>query len=670
MKKVLALLLPAVIVLCLIPAVTLPIFAEQSNDTGAMELRYDDHVNLTGKTVEIIDAGVPTSYQVGYGIEANQVPDTAVVTLEGTTLVATGTGTAQVKIDGVVRDVKVSAAPISMLFLLGQSNMQGSEGNANQSIVCEDGQVYSTYGDRYTMNTSNATNFAPSALTGTGSAVNVNGTTTNLKDWPVYLLNAAGAGKAGPDSGFGYEWAKQTGEKVWVINAAHGGSAISSWQKNGANYKEAVLLFKACQETMRKEIAAGHFTLSHMAYFWCQGCSDYSASAQWYVEQYLNLHNNLKTDLAFSEDKTFEMAGIIPVRAGREANLSYREGVYTDTTTKDYYQSFKDLRFTGPRVAQYWMANNPELPDIWNVCNIGEDWVYMPDGTNGVAAYFQANYPGGKIDYTPQIKQKAAWYTPTTPAAVHDSIHYNQIGYNEVGRVAARNALIILDEIEAPEEETSVKFYNWTGYQEATDVKASVESYSKTLVVPVVYPCYRSKEVRYQVSEGLSYTYYDLTAQTTQTTGTLTAVGADGSVNVLTGHTWSDWETVTEPSVEGPGWDQRICSNCGEVETRTVRGVWQTLNLSAHMAPMPEHYCFKTNLWAAMEHDEYYFASGTNWGIHSSQNIWSVTIPVTGGDRIFASCFVTGMRTTFFDKDGVLISLTASKVVSEYNKNG
>jgi len=47
-----------------------------------------------------------------------------------------------------------------------------------------------------------------------------------------------------------------------------------------------------------------------------------------------------------------------------------------------------------------------------------------------------------------------------------------------------------------------------------------------------------------------------------------------------------------------------------------------------------------------------------------------VTIPVNGGDQIYASSFVSGIRTTYFDAEGVLISLTASKVVNEFNKNG
>ena len=96
----------------------------------------------------------------------------------------------------------------------------------------------------------------------------------------------------------------------------------------------------------------------------------------------------------------FEFAGIIPILYGVD---SYRAGEYKDQNPYTYYQSFEQLTFNGPRVAQYWMCNNPDLEDIWMVCNIGEDWVWMPDGTNGVSTYFQNHYANGTVDYTTQV---------------------------------------------------------------------------------------------------------------------------------------------------------------------------------------------------------------------------------------------------------------------------
>ena len=508
--------------------------AEDPNAAELMSLRYDDHYNVTGKTVEIIDAGTPTSYQVGYGVEENAIPDTAVVTLAGDNLVATGIGIAYVHIDGVLYEVTVEAAPISLLLLIGQSNMEGMVGNANQSIACENGQVYSTYakangltGDAG-LTVDNAGNYVPSALAGMYSAVNVNGTDTKLSEYPVKSLTEAGNGKYGADSGIAYEWTKQTGEKVWVVNAAHGASSITSWQKGASNYEEAVALFSDCQTVLKKEIAAGHYTFSHMGYYWCQGCADETQTAEWYVGQYLGMHENLKADLAFdadfdasTTDRTLEFGNIILVMAGHETAVGYRKGTHMDSSDA-FFATFKELEMRGPRVAQIWMANNPELADINMVCTLAQDWVAMPDGTDGVSEYFRSHYENGTVDYPTQTAQSDVWRMPTTPASVKNSIHYYQIGYNEVGREAARNTLYILDLLEKPEVEPEVVFYDWTGYQEPDSIKSTAVGSSATLVVPMVYPCYKSKDITYFLSGGLKWDYYDLLA-TGVDGGTLTA---------------------------------------------------------------------------------------------------------------------------------------------------
>ena len=654
-----------------------------------ISMKYDDRYNVTGKTVEIIDAGTPTSYKVGYGVAEGTLDD-AVITLDGNQLIATGIGTAKVKIDGKLYEVTVESAPISLLLLIGQSNMRGSEGNANQSIICPDGMVYATYGDdrgadNTAMTVANASNFAPSALTGEYSKINVNGTTDCLKGYPINSLTSAGSGKIGPDSGFAYEWVKQTGEKVWVVNAAHGGTSISVWQPGTTEYEQCRALFTACQETLRKEISAGHFTLSHMGYFWCQGCSDYNWTAEKYVQNYLAMHNSLKEELTFDHDGDeatseimFEFAGIIPVRAGHDYNDGYREGEYTDITNQRFYESFKDLQMTGPRVAQYWMCNNPELEDIWMVCNIGEDWVWMPDGTNGVSAYFNAHYPNGRVDYITQVTQKESWYTPTTPAAVHDSIHYNQIGYNEIGRESVRNALIMLGEIEAPKVETTVKFVSWDGYTEVKETNASLTGKSETLVVPIVFPVWKTKEITYSTSEGLSYVYYDLIVENDSKNRKLTVDGTDISV-IVTGHLWSEWNVMKEPSAEGAGLRERVCSDCGQKETEDILGVWQIYQLSDHLLELPKNICKDTNLWAILPHESVHFTSGKKWG-NTSTPVTSITIPVNPGDRIYATSWnkagenghatSDGIRLTFFDAKGIALTLGPGESYRKFAANG
>ena len=506
-------------------------------ETGTMSLRYDDRIDVSGMTVEVLDAGTPTSYQVGYGIEENQVRDRAVITLDGDALIATGIGTATVRINGEMTQITVEAAPISLLLLIGQSNMRGSEGVAEQSIVCPDGQVYSTFGHDFVMNEDNAAQYAASALTGAYSTINVEGGTEYLSDHPIDSLTEDGNGKDGPDSGIAYEWVKQTGEKIWLVNAAHGATGISQWLEDQAQFKEAVKVFSACQETLRKEIAAGHYTLSHMGYLWCQGCSDQTIGAEEYVEKYLSIHRALKKALTFDADSNpltkeagLEFGGILLVRAGIEGFVSYRQGVYKDVTDKDYYETFRDLCMTGPRVAQYWMCNNPDLDDIWMVGNASEDWVWMPDGSHGVTQYFQTYYPGGVIDYMTQVPQADAWYRPTTPEDVHSWIHYTQLGFNEFGRDAARNTLIQLGEIEVPDVETKVEFLTWDGYSKADFVRASAAASSDTLVVPKVTPAWKMKEVQYALPGGVKWDYYDVLTEkdALPESGKVTAFVGDG----------------------------------------------------------------------------------------------------------------------------------------------
>ena len=385
-----------------------------ANAANEITMLYDDYMDITTKQVEIIDAGTPTSFQVGYGVAAN-TPDTAVVTKRDGYLVATGIGTAKVKIDGVEQTITVKPAPISVLLLAGQSNMRGSEGSKEQSIVCPTGRVYSTYGVPESMTVANASNYAASALTGDKCTINVNGGTSHLIENPIYSLVAKGAGKVGADSGIAYEWTLQTNEKVWIINAAHGGSQIESWNLEdttssyGDNYTEAKNLFDACMSTLQKEIAAGHFTFSHMGYLWCQGETSVNANkdAAYYIEQFTKMHNlftsTMKYDLdsdPSTPDSTFEFAGNIQVRKGGESSGTYRQGTYPESYVAAgkniaHYESFYDLRMSGPRVAQFWMANSPDFPYFWNVCTVQEEWVIIPDGTSGVEEYFKAHYPNG-----------------------------------------------------------------------------------------------------------------------------------------------------------------------------------------------------------------------------------------------------------------------------------
>ena len=526
---------------------TLAIGLISANASNDITIKYDDYIDVKGKTVEIIDAGTPTSYQVGYKIDELTTLDKAVITHKGNNLIATGIGTAKVKIDGVEKTITVEPAKISILMLAGQSNMRGSEGDQAKSIVCPDGQVYLTYGVPEGLTTKNAKDYIASTLAGDTRNTSLSGDKIKLSVHPIYALSDAGAGKLGPDSGIGYEWALQTDEKVWIVNAAHGGADIESWLPDGDNYKEAIALFTECLKVLQREIAAGHYTFSHMGYYWCQGEAGVNAkqSAEWYVNMFLTMHESLKKDMLFdidsdsaTPDVTFEFAGIIPVRKGSEGASCYRMGTYpaeyiAASKNIPHFEGFEDLRMSGPRVAQFWMGNNPELTDIWNICTIQEEWVVFPDGSNGVESYFQANYPNGRVDYPTQTLASDSWRTPKTPNAVHDTIHYNQIGYNEIGRECARNTLYNLGMATPPETEVTVEFVCWDGFTPVTSMTPITSAQSKTLIVPIVSPVYKSKEVTYRIDGDFTYDYYDLVAESYASFGGITPIGADGTPIII-----------------------------------------------------------------------------------------------------------------------------------------
>ena len=484
----------------------------------AMTLKYyDDRMDVSGRSVEILDAGKPISYKVGYGVE-DGTRDSAVITLENDTLIATGVGSARLSLDGKEYNISIEPAPISLFLLMGQSNMEGTDGNVDQSIANEDGQVYSTYGPWEDIGRGNAGQYVPTALQGEGSRINLDGDTERLEDHPVDKLTENGSGKMGIDSAIAYEWNKLTGKKVWVVNTAANGSSQFDWLENNMHFNRTDGVLDAVYTTLAKEIAAGHYTFDRMGYFWCQGCTDSAVTAEEYATNFLKMDESIKKHFSFDHDldestpaKNFEFSNILMVRAATDyGGAGYREGKYQDTTELIEAITFRDLQMTGPRAAMYWLGNNPDYPYINVVSNITEKWVYMPDGTNGVKDYFEANYEDGRVDYPTQTPQTDQWRTPETPLDVHPFVHYSQLGYNEIGRDAMRNTCYLLGEAEIPKYEASVKLLSWDGFNSYGD-EISPDLCSESLAVPVASPLFLSKNITVEVPEDSQYSYYDLT---------------------------------------------------------------------------------------------------------------------------------------------------------------
>lgn len=123
------------------------------------------------------------------------------------------------------------------------------------------------------------------------------------------------------------------------------------------------------------------------------------------------------------------------------------------------------------------------------------------------------------------------------------------------------------------------------------------------------------------------------------------------------------------------------CYTYGKISIEEVTGdlliTAQGKFLSDHLQPLPDRY-WQINLWPALEHDDDYYTV-TGWGVHSSGQVKSATIPVTPEHILVASSFresgansgsVNGIRVTFFTDSGVLISMSTDRVYAEFREKG
>ena len=323
------------------------------------------------------------------------------------------------------------------------------------------------------------------------------------------------------DSAIAYEWNKQTGEKVWVINVAHSGSGIASWApgdtKTDNNFWQAVGIMKLAEETVKSEIAAGHYTLSHMGYFWLQGCSDKNATVSYYESNYMAMYEGFKEELLFDHDsdpttpdRTIEFGGILLVRRG---------GNDLNNQPADYY-------LTGPRLAQYMMGNEADN-GLFLVSNIGDYWRTDAD----VANYFVNKY-GTNENFKAQ-NGGITYNMPTTISQIHPGIHYKQNGYNELGRDAVYNLLRQVGFVTAEQADITFKLLDDKGV--VTDFAGqgvTIAKGAKVTIVPDAAPRYLAASVEVSTSANITHDGYYAFTSTDGGAGTITFTCGGTSVTV------------------------------------------------------------------------------------------------------------------------------------------
>ena len=212
------------------------------------------------------DDRVPVSELLGKNVETVEVKDNVVTSKKTNTdeldaavlrydqhkdrIIAAGTGTATIVADGVEYKVVVSAAPITLVMITGHSIGYGSQGNTTDSVLCEDGQAYNT---TLTLKAQTWRNSMQGSTLGYFSRDKVSNADALTSD-AVEVKGTKGVASA-----LAYEWNRLTGEKIWIVNCAVGGSCSSQWQPGTDWFNFTLEAMNIASEVLKNEVAAGHY---------------------------------------------------------------------------------------------------------------------------------------------------------------------------------------------------------------------------------------------------------------------------------------------------------------------------------------------------------------------------------------------------------------------------
>ena len=378
----------------------LPPLPQAPND-GSIVFYYDDRITAAdlGGTemsgLQIVSQSVE-SMQVG-----TTQPDENVLIFDEASgcYVAAGVGTAVVSVDGQEKLVRVMAAPISLFMITGHSLGAGQNGVKAQSVASEPGQVYSSY------KTSTLQTVTADMGIGYSSAVRPQG---------IDACCAGGGGTIGEGSALAWKWNQRTGEKVWVLNAAVGGSVIPEWHKNQLYYTPAVAMYRAAATVLKNEIAAGHYILRNTAIVY-HSASNFSYKNVEYTDEimefwYDSMYNGFIEDLSVDitgdgEEETVQAIGFLPT---------------WNSNARGSYAFDKPINF--------YMALSDVYPKAFMVAETMRNWCSIE--------LIRENFP--PVEYDTQSEPVSI---PTTKEDmfVEDGVHYTQVVYNAAGLEIAEN---------------------------------------------------------------------------------------------------------------------------------------------------------------------------------------------------------------------------------------
>ena len=353
-------------------------FAGSAQAADAIQLRYDDRKELSALLGVTVESVTISNEQVTSKSVGTNTPDAHVLQYENGTLYATGTGSATLTVNGKDYAVTVEAAPISLFMITGHSVGIGEQGNAAQSVAIEPGQAYSSH--RYwTYENHNKCQLIidPEEVTETTGL----GYMAENRISGIDAFAPGGGGTIGGGSGLAWQWNQLTGEKVWVINAARGGSCLNHWVPGAEGpsttrykylYDSSMEAYRNAQYILKNEIAAGHFTLSHMGMIYHNGANFTKFTGWTYPdlqEYYDRMWNSFKADLTTDMDgdgvaETLEFLGLAPTWGGSSDDVSYgndKSVAYYMAASKDYPYAFLACDITRYYKTAASLANFPAI---------------------------------------------------------------------------------------------------------------------------------------------------------------------------------------------------------------------------------------------------------------------------------------------------------------------
>ena len=393
-------------------------------DDGSIKFYYDDRISAeefggTSESVIQIQQQTVQSTKVG-----TSDPDDNVLLFDEASgmYIAVGVGTAQLDVDGKQVLVRVKPAPISLFMITGHSLGAGQCGVAAQSVRSEAGQVYSSH--------KTATFQEASSDMGIGY-------TAAVKPAGIDAFAPGGGGTIGEGSGIAWMWNQLTGEKVWVLNAAVGGSVIPEWQKGGQYYNPAVTMYRAAALVLRNEVSAGHYILKNTAVIYHSAANfdyksvefDDATMEFWYDSMYNGFLDDLAMDInGDGKMETIQALGFLPS-----------------------WKSSQKGKYPNDKPINYFMAISDAYPGCFMVGETMRNWY-----DDGLLA---KNFPA--IEYETQSEPVTMPATREEMFA-EDNVHFSQVVYNAAGLEIGEN---LYHYFRAKQEAESFYVYNDKGQE-------------------------------------------------------------------------------------------------------------------------------------------------------------------------------------------------------------